>query len=207
MRALARGDDGTFYDSVAPFGNVSLLHFTDCHAQLLPTYYREPSVNLGVSGAAGKPPHLVGDALLKHFAIAPATRDAHAFTYLDYERMLCPQFDLAFTALIEDLGYRGMLNDTVVCVLSEFGRTPGINPRGGRDHRSARLMRLRHRIVSVTRLLARGRAGHVERPPPRGASQTTALPGAAASRRAGAGPFRERTTACEIRIPAVTSTG
>lgn len=55
-------------------------------------------------------------------------------TYLDYERMLCPQFDWAFTALIEDLGYHGMLNDTVVCVLSEFGRTPGINPRGGRDH-------------------------------------------------------------------------
>ena len=55
-------------------------------------------------------------------------------TYLDYERMLCPQFDWAFTALIEDLGYRGMLDDTVVCVLSEFGRTPGINPRGGRDH-------------------------------------------------------------------------
>lgn len=55
-------------------------------------------------------------------------------TYLDYERMLCPQFDWAFTALIEDLAYRGMLNDTVVCVLSEFGRTPGINPRGGRDH-------------------------------------------------------------------------
>lgn len=55
-------------------------------------------------------------------------------TYLDYERMLCPQFDWAFTALIEDLSYRGMLNDTVVCVLSEFGRTPGINPRGGRDH-------------------------------------------------------------------------
>ncbi len=55
-------------------------------------------------------------------------------TILDYERLLCPQFDWAFTALIEDLGYRGMLNDTVVCVLSEFGRTPGINPRGGRDH-------------------------------------------------------------------------
>ena len=30
------------------FGNVSLLHFTDCHAQLLPIYFREPSVNLGV---------------------------------------------------------------------------------------------------------------------------------------------------------------
>jgi sulfur-oxidizing protein SoxB len=86
VRALDRGGDGTFYDAVTPFGNVSLLHFTDCHAQLLPTYYREPSVNLGVSGASGKPPHLVGDALLEHFAIAPGTRDAHAFTYLNYER-------------------------------------------------------------------------------------------------------------------------
>jgi hypothetical protein len=55
-------------------------------------------------------------------------------TYLDYERHLCPQFDWGFTALIEDLEQRGMLKDTVVAVLSEFGRTPRINPRGGRDH-------------------------------------------------------------------------
>lgn len=55
-------------------------------------------------------------------------------TYLDYERHLCPQFDQAFTALIGDLEQRGMLQSTVVAVLSEFGRTPGINPRGGRDH-------------------------------------------------------------------------
>lgn len=55
-------------------------------------------------------------------------------TYLDYERHLCPQFDLAFTALIEDLEQRGMLEETVVCVLSEFGRTPKLNARGGRDH-------------------------------------------------------------------------
>lgn len=55
-------------------------------------------------------------------------------SYLDYERHLCPQFDLAFTALIEDLGQRGLLEDTVVAVFSEFGRTPRINARGGRDH-------------------------------------------------------------------------
>ena len=55
-------------------------------------------------------------------------------TYLDYERHLCPQFDWAFTALIEDLSQRGMLDDTVVAVLSEFGRTPRLNPKGGRDH-------------------------------------------------------------------------
>lgn len=55
-------------------------------------------------------------------------------TYLDYERHLCPQFDLAFTALIQDLEDRGLLKETVVAVLSEFGRTPRLNGRGGRDH-------------------------------------------------------------------------
>ena len=49
-----------------------------------PVYFREPSVNLGVGGMAGKPPHLVGDAFLKHFGIAPKSRLAHAFTYLDF---------------------------------------------------------------------------------------------------------------------------
>jgi sulfur-oxidizing protein SoxB len=78
--------DAGFYDSVAPFGNVSLLHFTDCHAQLNPIYYREPNVNLGVGAAQGQPPHLVGEALLKRFGIAAGTRDAHAFTYLDFDR-------------------------------------------------------------------------------------------------------------------------
>ncbi len=55
-------------------------------------------------------------------------------TYKDYERHLCPQFDLGFTALIEDLDRRGLLAETVVAVLSEFGRTPRLNGRGGRDH-------------------------------------------------------------------------
>jgi sulfur-oxidizing protein SoxB len=82
--AGAAEGDGSFYDAVKPFGNVGILHFTDCHAQLLPIYYREPNVNLGVGAAAGKPPHLVGEALLKHFGIAAGTRDAHAFTYLDF---------------------------------------------------------------------------------------------------------------------------
>src|SRR5580704_5131281 len=55
-------------------------------------------------------------------------------TYADYEHVLCPQFDLAFTALLEDLEQRGMLEETVIAVISEFGRTPKLNPRGGRDH-------------------------------------------------------------------------
>lgn len=72
-----------FYD-VPRYGNVSFLHFTDCHAQLTPVHFREPSVNLGVAEAVGKAPHLVGEALLKHFNIRPGTREAHAFSYLDF---------------------------------------------------------------------------------------------------------------------------
>lgn len=72
-----------FYD-LPKFGNVHLLHFTDCHAQLLPIYFREPNVNLGIGAQEGKTPHLVGEYFLKANGIAPGTRDAHAFTYLDY---------------------------------------------------------------------------------------------------------------------------
>jgi sulfur-oxidizing protein SoxB len=67
------------------FGNVHLLHFTDCHAQLLPVHFREPSVNIGVGAATGRPPHLVGEHLLRHFGIAPKSIDSHAFTFLDFE--------------------------------------------------------------------------------------------------------------------------
>jgi sulfur-oxidizing protein SoxB len=71
------------YDAPS-FGNVSLLHITDVHAQLLPVHFREPSVNLAFGKNAGHPPHLVGEALLKHYGIAPGTRAAHALTYLDF---------------------------------------------------------------------------------------------------------------------------
>ena len=81
--AAARKDGDSFY-RVPRFGNVHLLHFTDCHAQLLPTYFREPDTNLGIGAAAGKPPHLVGEALLKRFGIAPGSRDAYAFSALDF---------------------------------------------------------------------------------------------------------------------------
>ena len=71
------------YD-VSSFGNARLLHFTDCHAQLLPIYFREPNVNIGVAGAKGRAPHLVGDQLLDQLRLAPSAREAHAFTYLDF---------------------------------------------------------------------------------------------------------------------------
>jgi len=80
---LAAGNADAFYD-LPKFGNVHFMHFTDCHAQLLPIWFREPSVNLGIAGAFGKAPHLVGEHLLKAFNIKPGTREAHAFTYLDF---------------------------------------------------------------------------------------------------------------------------
>ena len=73
------------YD-IAPFGNVSFLHMTDCHAQLKPIHFREPSVNLGLGAMQGQPPHLVGEALLKRAGVRPGTALAHGFTYLDFEK-------------------------------------------------------------------------------------------------------------------------
>lgn len=65
-------------------GNVSLLHITDSHAQLNPMYFREPEINLGIGAMKGQPPHLVGNALLKHFGVKPGSPEAHAYTSLDY---------------------------------------------------------------------------------------------------------------------------
>jgi S-sulfosulfanyl-L-cysteine sulfohydrolase len=67
-------------------GFVSLLHMTDCHAQLRPIHFREPSVNLGLAGMQGQLPHLVGEHLLKKAGIRPGTALSHAFTYIDFER-------------------------------------------------------------------------------------------------------------------------
>jgi len=69
----------------APFGNVSFLHMTDCHAQLKPIYFREPSVNIGVGTLQGRLPHLVGQHLLKASGVRPSTDLAYAFTCLDFE--------------------------------------------------------------------------------------------------------------------------
>jgi len=83
-RSALAADGRGFYD-IPRFGNVSLLHFTDCHAQLLPLHFREPSVNLGVGPAQGKPPHLVGEHLLKAYGVKAGSREAHAFTFLDFQ--------------------------------------------------------------------------------------------------------------------------
>ena len=66
------------------FGNVTLIHITDIHAQLKPVWFREPEINVGVGDAKGKPPHVTGDDFLKMFDLEPASRDAYALTYPDF---------------------------------------------------------------------------------------------------------------------------
>ncbi len=84
-RALAGDLSPSLYD-LPPFGNVGLLHLTDCHAQLQPLDFREPSVNLGAGSASGQPPHLVGEAMLRYFGISRRSAEAYAFTFLDFEQ-------------------------------------------------------------------------------------------------------------------------
>ena len=81
-RAFGRGQDELY--TLPPFGNVWLLHFTDCHGQLLPVWYREPSINLGVGGMQGRPPHLVGTYLLEYYQLPAGTPWAYAYTHLDF---------------------------------------------------------------------------------------------------------------------------
>src|SRR3954468_23127077 len=78
-------DTASVYD-LERFGNARILHMTDTHAQLLPVYFREPSVNLGVGSMQGRPPHLVGRAFLERFGIRSDSADAYAFTCVDFEK-------------------------------------------------------------------------------------------------------------------------
>jgi sulfur-oxidizing protein SoxB len=80
----AKQQTSDFYE-VPNYGNARLLHMTDCHGQLNPVYFREPSISLGVGPAYGKAPHLVGKSFLDHFDIKPGSLEAYAFTYLDFE--------------------------------------------------------------------------------------------------------------------------
>ncbi len=67
-----------------PLGNVTLLHITDLHAQLMPVYFREPSVNLGVGEVAGLPPHVTGADFLGKYGITAGSPQAYALTSEDF---------------------------------------------------------------------------------------------------------------------------
>jgi hypothetical protein len=63
--------------------------------------------------------------------------DTHADNFRQLKNDLLPRFDLGFSALLSDLADRGLLDETLVVCLGEFGRTPRINSRAGRDHWAA----------------------------------------------------------------------
>ena len=81
----AAGKPAGFYD-LPMQGNARILHITDVHGQLLPVYFREPNVNLGVGEANGRPPHIVGKKLLAHLELSENTVESYAYTYLDFEQ-------------------------------------------------------------------------------------------------------------------------
>ncbi|MBN2907027.1 MAG: thiosulfohydrolase SoxB [Rhodobacteraceae bacterium] len=87
------------------FGNVTLVHVTDIHAQLKPVYFREPEINLGVGAVNGLPPHVTGQDFLKLFNLTPGSPEAYALSYVD------------FVALAKGYGKMGGL-DRVATVLN-----------------------------------------------------------------------------------------
>ena len=98
------------FDSV---GQVTLLNFTDCHAQLAPLYFREPSVNLGVGKAHGLVPHITGKALMAKYGLKAGSPQAYAFTYE------------SFTALAREYGRVGGLDRMTTLIKAIRAERPG----------------------------------------------------------------------------------
>jgi S-sulfosulfanyl-L-cysteine sulfohydrolase len=94
-------------------GQVTLLHFTDIHAQLMPLHFREPSWNIGVGDARGAVPHLTGSELLRRYGIPAGTAEAHALTHDD------------FVALARSYGRVGGLDRMATLVKAIRAERPG----------------------------------------------------------------------------------
>ncbi|MDX1424821.1 MAG: thiosulfohydrolase SoxB [Kiloniellales bacterium] len=96
-----------------PLGQVTLLHLVDLHAQLMPIYFREPSINIGVGEVAGLPPHLTGADFLAHFGIEASSPEAYALTSED------------FVALAQSYGRLGGLDRMATLVRAIRAERPG----------------------------------------------------------------------------------
>ncbi len=66
------------------FGNVSLIHITDIHAQMVPIYFREPEINIGVGANKGQVPHVTGADFRRLYGIEDGSPSAYALTYDDF---------------------------------------------------------------------------------------------------------------------------
>jgi sulfur-oxidizing protein SoxB len=71
----------------APLGQVTLIHMTDLHGQLMPMFFREASAKIGVGEARGRVPHITGEAFLGEFGLSRGTALAHALTDLDFAEL------------------------------------------------------------------------------------------------------------------------
>lgn len=100
--------------SFEDYGNVSLVHITDIHAQAMPIYFREPSINLGVGDVNGLPPHITGADFLKSFGVDAKSPSAYALTSED------------FTSLARSYGRMGGL-DRVATVVNSIRSTREAN--------------------------------------------------------------------------------
>ena len=89
------------------FGNVSLIHVTDIHAQMKPIFFREPEINLGVGGNVGQVPHITGADFRKLYGVADGSASHYALSYND------------FTALARTYGKMGGL-DRVATVINSI---------------------------------------------------------------------------------------
>ena len=88
LTAPARaGNSAPLYRLPERKGAASLIHLTDCHAQLLPIHHREPAINIGTGESAGAAQHLTGEALLRYYGIPRGSLLAHAFTHLNFEEL------------------------------------------------------------------------------------------------------------------------
>jgi sulfur-oxidizing protein SoxB len=96
-----------------PVGQVTLLHLCDLHAQLVPLYFREPSVNLGVGEVLGLPPHITGKEFLDRFGVTAGTPEAYALTSVD------------FAALASEYGRIGGLDRMATLVKAIRQERPG----------------------------------------------------------------------------------
>ena len=81
-----KGLPDNYYD-LPVFGNVSFMHFTDCHAQLLPAYYREPDMHIAQGSMYDEVPHLVGQYLLNRFKIPAKSAEAYALACNDFPEL------------------------------------------------------------------------------------------------------------------------
>lgn len=83
----AWGSDKDPY-TIPDYGNVTLLHMTDSHAQLLPVWWREPDTNIGVGSVLNQTPHLCGKWMLDYYGVGNDPRYKYAYSCLDYDTQI-----------------------------------------------------------------------------------------------------------------------